>query len=74
MFDKFTLQNLANKSGGLQIRFISTSKVNSTIRRWFYYIDLGQIAFFTILQDKLHSFNHLGRSKHALPLHYKLQN
>ena len=61
---RFTLQNLANKSGVCKPTFYTfyTSHL-----RWnsdcFYHTDLGQNAYFTIFQDKLHSFNI--RSNHA---------
>ena len=57
MFDKFTLQNLVNKSGGVLYFLYIASEVNNTMRRWFYDTDLGQNAVFTILQDKLQSFS-----------------
>ena len=57
MFDKFTLQNLANKSGGVLYFLYIASEVNNTMRRWFYHTDFGQNAVFTILQDKLQSFS-----------------
>ena len=75
VFNKFSLQvNLGDESGGvytslLNILFLITSQVNSTMRPFFYHADLGEnlffsalvkpiiLKFFTILQDKLHSFN-----------------
>ena len=57
MFDKFTVQNLVNKSGGVLYFLYIASEVNNTMRRWFYDTDLGQNAVFTILQDKLQSFS-----------------
>ena len=48
-FDKFTLQNLANKSGGvsgLLFFLYTTSEIHSTMRRCFVFTDLGQILLF----------------------------
>ena len=67
---KFTLQvNLGDKSGVNRPFNLITSQVNSTMKTFFYHTDLGQnllffalfkpiiLQYFTILQDKLHSFN-----------------
>ena len=58
MFDKFTLQNLADKENNIMRRcsfIIQTSDKNSF---FFCPIQVFNCAiFFTILQDKLYSFN-----------------
>ena len=61
-FDKFTLQILANKSGCVQTNLLFFSytphlRRKSTVRRCFYHTDLYKMQYFTIFQDKLHSFS-----------------
>ena len=56
MFDKFTLQNLANKSEGVQTKILYFLYI--IIGRCFFIIQTSnRMQFFTVLQDKLHSFN-----------------
>ena len=61
-FEKSTLQILAKKSGCMQTNllfFFYTPHLRrkSTMRRCFYHTDLYKMQYFTIFQDKLHSFN-----------------
>ena len=62
-FDKFTLQILANKSWcvhtNLLLLFFYTPHLRrkSTMRRRFYHTYIYKMQYFTIFQDKLHSFN-----------------
>ena len=61
-FVKFTLQIVANKSGCVQTNllfFFYTPHLRrkSTLRRCFYHTDLYIMQYFSIFQDKLHSFN-----------------
>ena len=51
VFDKFSLLvNLGDESGGslLNILFLITSQVNSTLRAFFYHTELGQNLFFFV--------------------------
>ena len=60
-FDKFTLQNLANKSGCVQIYLLYflyiTCEVKEHYEAPFLSYRPQTIGSFTIFQDKLHSFN-----------------
>ena len=69
---KFTLQNLANKSGGMQTSLLYFLYITSGVKQYYEvlflsYSTLDRMQYFTILQDKLHSFNiQDDRSTHGL--------
>ena len=59
---KFTLQNFANKSGGMQTSLLYFLYITSDLKQYYEvlilsYSTLDRMQYFTILQDKLHSFN-----------------
>ena len=64
-FDKFTLENLANKSGCVQINLLYFLYITSEATEYYEALflsyrppDLRQLAVsFTIFQDLFHSFN-----------------
>ena len=74
-FDKFTLENLANKSGCVQTNLLYFLYITSEVKEYYEALflsyrppDLRQLAVsFTIFQDKFHSFNIQDhRSTHGL--------
>ena len=71
MFDKFTLQNLADKSGGVQTSLLYflyiTSLVNDTMRRCFIIQTSDRMQFSQFCKTNCtHSVNQEDRNKHFL--------
>ena len=69
---KFTLQNLANESGGMQTSLLYFLYITSEVKQYYEvlflsYSTLDRMQYFTILRDKLHLFNiQDDRSTHGL--------
>ena len=69
-FDKFTLQNLANKSGGVETNLLYTFytshlRWNSTTRSCLYHTDLGQNAVFHYFAIQIAVIKYSGPWKHV---------